>query len=163
MKYVILVSAMLALATLLTVAGCSGIGGSQATPVPTVPQTTIQTVAVSTTALPTATTSSLKPGSTDTLPSSTPVDINVEKAGTYATTIITNFNGGKGMGFVSKVDVKVTRADGTVVTGTLKPMMGQTLELEGTNGTDRVEVIVTMKTGNVYKVIDQQMPYKTRG
>jgi hypothetical protein len=41
--------------------------------------------------------------------------------------------------------------------------MGQTVVLEGTNGTDRVEVIVTMNTGNIYKVIDQQMPFKTRG
>jgi hypothetical protein len=44
----------------------------------------------------------------------------------------------------------------------LKPLKGETVELEGTQGTDRVEVIVTMNTGSAYKVIDQQMPYKTR-
>jgi hypothetical protein len=42
-------------------------------------------------------------------------------------------------------------------------MMGETIELEGTQGTDRVEVTTYMKSGNIYKIIDQQMPYKTRG
>lgn len=150
------------LVVLLVVAGCTG-GGGQANPAQTAAQTQVPTLAVSTTVLPTAAGSSTQPGPTQTLPPATPVSFSVEKGGTYSTTIITTFDGGKGMSAVSKVDVRVTRADGTVVTGVLKPLKGDTVELEGTRGTDRVEVIVTMNTGNVYTVIDQQMPYKTRG
>lgn len=155
---------VLVLAALLFAVGCSGIGGGQATPTPIAPPTPVQTLAVSATALPTTGGGgSTQPGSTQTLPPATPVSISVEKAGTYMTTIIAHFDGGKGMSAVSKVDVRVTRPDGSVVTGVLKPLKGETVELEGTNGTDRVEVIITMNTGNVYEVIDQQMPYKTRG
>ncbi len=157
-----LISVIAVLVALLVAAGCTG-GGGQTTPAPTAAPTEVQTLAVSTTVLPTAAGGSTQPGPTQTLPPATPVSFTVEKAGTYSTTIITTFDGGKGMSGVNKVDVRVTRADGTVVTGVLKPMKGETVELEGTKGTDRVEVIVTMNTGNVYTVIDQQMPYKTRG
>ena len=77
--------------------------------------------------------------------------------------MITHFDGGKGMSQVSRIDVKVTRPDGSVVTGIVKPEKGETLELEGTKGADRVEVTVTMKSGVSYKVYDQLVPYKTRG
>jgi len=138
-------------------------GGGQTTPAPTAQPTPVPTMAVSTTALQTNAGSSTEPGPTQTLPSATPVSFSVEKAGTYSKTIITTFDGGKGMGAVSRVDVRVTHPDGSVVTGVLKPLTGETLPLDGTEGTDRVEVIVTMNTGNVYKVIDKQMPFKTRG
>jgi hypothetical protein len=152
------------LAALVCAAGCAGIGGGQPTPVPTtVAVTPVPTTEVPTTPAPVQTTASLRPGPTETLPTSMPVDINVEKGGTYSTTIFFKFNGGKGQSFVSKVDVRVTRPDGTVVTGNLIPQVGQEVVLEGTKGDDRAEVIVTMKTGSVYKVIDQLMPYKTRG
>ncbi len=76
----------------------------------------------------------------------------------YSTTVITHFNGGKGLIFVSRMDVRVTHPDGTVLTGGLaKPGMGDTVEIPGTSGTDRVEVVVTMVSGDSYKVIDQQI------
>jgi hypothetical protein len=157
-----LVPVVAVLVAIVFAAGCTG-GGGQTTPAPTAAPTQLQTLAVSTTLLPTNAGSSTQPGPTQSLPAATPVSFSVEKGGTYSTTIITTFDGGKGMSGVSKVDVRVTRPDGTVVTGVLKPMKGETVELEGTRGTDRVEVIVTMNTGNVYTVIDQKMPYKTRG
>jgi len=151
----------LVLVILLFTAGCTSSAPQQ--PGSTQVATPIQTLAVSTTTLPTAGGGSAQPGPTDTLPSATPVSISVEKAGTYSTTIITTFDGGKGMSAVSKIDVRVTRSDGSVVTGMLKPIKGETIELEGTRGTDRVEVIILMNSGIQYKVVDQQMPYKTRG
>ena len=163
MNFRITVPVIVVLAALIFAAGCTLGGGGQPTPAPTAQPTPVPTMAVSTTALQTNAGSSTEPGPTQTLPSATPVSCSVEKAGTYSTTIITTFDGGKGMSAVSKVDVRVTRPDGSVVTGVLKPLKGETVELEGTKGTDRVEVIVTMNTGNVYKVIDQQMPFKTRG
>jgi hypothetical protein len=38
--------------------------------------------------------------------------------------------------------------------------MGDTVEIAGTSGTDRVEVIVAMASGEVFKVIDKQVAYK---
>jgi hypothetical protein len=164
MKFSAGIPAVLVLAALLFAAGCSSTGGGQATPAPTAPPTPVQTQAVLTTPLPTTGTGgSTQPGPTQTIPASEAVSISIEKAGTYSTTIIAHFDGGKGINFVSRIDVRVTRPDGSVVTGILKPMMGDTLEIEGTNGDDRIEVVVTMKSGNVYKVIDQIVPYKTRG
>jgi hypothetical protein len=150
----------LVLAAVLFIAGCtSSAPQAAATPVPT----PIGTMAVSTTPLPAASGGgSTEPGPTQTVPLATAVSISVEKAGTYSTTIITHFDGGKGMGLVHKIDVRVTHPDGSVVTGTMKNQNGESLELPGTNGTDRVEVIVTMMSGDVYKVIDQSMPFKTR-
>jgi hypothetical protein len=164
MKFRIIVPVIVVLAALIFAAGCTLGGSGKTTSTPTAQPTPVPTMAVSTTALQTNAGSSTVPGPTQTLPSTTPLSFSVEKAGTYSTTIITTFDGGKGMGAVTRVDVRVTRPDGSVVTGLLnKPIMGQTVVLEGTNGTDRVEVIVTMNTGNIYKVIDQQMPFKTRG
>jgi hypothetical protein len=162
MKFRLLIPVIVVLVAIIFAAGCTGSGG-QTTPPQTQPPTPVQKTSVSTTALPSTTGGSTQPGPTQTIPPATPVSISVEKAGTYSTTIITHFDGGKGMSAVSKVDVRVTRPDGSVVTGVLKPLRGETVELEGTQGTDRVEVIVTMNTGSMYKIIDQQMPYKTRG
>jgi len=68
------------------------------------------------------------------------------------------------MNFVSRIDVRVTHPDGSVVTDKMtKPVNGATLELAGTNGTDRVEVTAVMMSGEVYKIIDQQIQYKSRG
>ena len=152
----------LVLAALFAAAGCTGSAPQQpaATPV----ATPIPAQALSDTALPTQTAgASLKPQPTDTLPAQWPLSFNVEKSGTYSTTIITHFDGGKGLSAVSRIDVRVTRNDGSVVTGFIKPMKGETLEIEGTKGTDRVEVTVTMTSGSRYKVIDQGIPYKTHG
>lgn len=162
MKSRLIIPIMMVLAVLIFSAGCTG-GGGQATPAPTVLPTPIQTMVISTTTFPTNAGGSTQPGPTQTIPVGEAVSVSVEKAGTYSTTIIAHFDGGKGINFVSKIDVRVTRPDGSVVSGLLKPMMGETIELEGTQGTDRVEVTTYMKSGNIYKIIDQQMPYKTRG
>ncbi len=150
----------LTLIAAILAAGCTG---TKTTPVETTVATTVETTAIPTTeVVATTPAGSTEPGPTQTIPVNQEVSISVEKAGMYSTTIITAFNGGKGLNFVSRIDVKVTRPDGSVVTGSLQPVVGSTLELEGTPGTDRVEVTVFMKDGKVYKVIDQQMPYKTR-
>jgi sugar diacid utilization regulator len=82
----------------------------------------------------------------------------------YSTTIITHFDGGKGLMYILRMDVRVTHPDGTILTsGIDKPRMGDTVEIAGTSGTDRVEVMVTMASGATYKVVDQQMPYKSHG
>jgi hypothetical protein len=159
MNYRTLFSLALVLAVLLMVAGCSSppqpvvtpTPTPTATPVPTPPPTPVPTTKASTV-----------PGPTDTLPPQWPLSITVEKSGLYSTTIITHFDGGKGLMFVSRMDVRVTHPDGTVLTdGIAKPKMGDTVEIPGTSGTDRVEVMLTMANGQIYKVVDQQELYKS--
>jgi len=153
---------------LILAVACLSAGCTSTTPPPepvatTVPTTIETTIIPTTEVMSTPTASPLVPGPTETIPPVTAVSINVEKAGIYSTTIITHFDGGKGMSQVSRIDVRVTRPDGSVVTGIVKPEKGETLELEGTKGDDRVEVTVTMKSGVSYKVYDQLVPYKSRG
>jgi len=160
MQYRTIVSLLLAVALLLTAAGCLTPEPPAPTPAPTTVQTTKPTTVP--TAVPTTKASTI-PGPTETLPLQWPLSFTVEKSGMYSTTIITHFDGGKGLMYISRMDVRVTHPDGTVLTnGMAKPKMGDTVEVRGTNGTDRVEVLVTMANGGIYTVIDQQMPYKSR-
>jgi hypothetical protein len=156
-----MLSLTLILAVFLAVAGCSSPPEPVVTPTPTPVLTTEPTPPP--TPVPTTKASTI-PGPTDTLPQQWPLSFTVEKAGMYSTTVITHFDGGKGLMYVSRIDVRVTHPDGTVITGGLqKPKMGDTVELAGTSGKDRVEVRVTMVSGAVYKVIDQQVSYKSHG
>jgi nitrous oxide reductase accessory protein NosL len=159
MNYRIMFSLALVLAVLLAVAGCSSPDQPVVTPTPTPVPTTLPTTPP--TPVPTTIASTI-PGPTDTLPPQWPVSITVEKSGMYSTTIITHFDGGKGLIFVSRMDVRVTHPDGTVLRdGIAKPKMRDTVEIPGTSGTDRVEVMLTMANGESYKVTDQQMGYKS--
>jgi Double zinc ribbon len=71
------------------------------------------------------------------------------------------YMGGKGQRGVQDVFVRLTRSDGQVLTGTFKPeQVGSGVELQGTEKTDRVEVIVHYFTGDEYTVIDKVFEYK---
>ena len=155
--WTVLISALV-LAVLLVAAGCFEPEPPVITPAPT----TVPTIMPATPPTPVPTTkASTLPGPTDTLPPQWPLSFTVEKAGMYSTTIITHFDGGKGLMYVTRMDVRVTHPDGTVLTdGIVKPRMGDTVEIAGTSGTDRVEVIVAMASGETYKVIDRQVAYK---
>jgi hypothetical protein len=80
------------------------------------------------------------------------------------------FQGGKGLAATKKIDVKLTRVDGSVQTATVGTRKGDEVELQGTRGSgsergwaDRVEVWVTMNTGQTYKIIDVLREYRSRG
>lgn len=156
-----IISLSLVLCTIFFAAGCLSPEKPEPTPTPTAVPT------IKTTTMPASvptTKASTIPGPTDTLPPQWPLSFTVEKAGTYSTTIITHFDGGKGLMYITRMDVRVTHPDGIILTNGLeKPKMGDTVEVAGTSGTDRVEVLVTMANGGVYKVIDQQMIYKSKG
>jgi len=112
---------------------------------------------------------SLVTSPTDAMPDYSVVSVTVgEKE--YTGTIPVTFDGGKGMSAATKVDVKLTRADGTVQTATIGTKKGDEVELSGTRGSgsergqaDRVEVWVTMNTGQKYKVADVLREYRSRG
>jgi len=106
---------------------------------------------------------------TDAMPDYTMVSVTVgEKE--YTGTIPVTFDGGKGMSAATKVEVKLTRADGSVQTASIGTKKGDEVELSGTRGSgsergqaDRVEVWVTMNTGQKYKVADVLREYRSRG
>ena len=159
MNYRIILIPALLVAVLLSVAGCSS-PEQPVTPMPT-PVPTPEPTALPT-PVPT-TQASTEPGPVDTLPSEWDISVTVEKGGMYSRTIITKFDGGKGHLYASRMDVRVTYPDGTVKTdGILKPKVGDSVEILGSTGTDRVEVMMLMASGTSYKIIDQQMPYRSK-
>jgi hypothetical protein len=165
MENKITLCALVITVALLMTAGCTLLSPPpEPTPVPTPVPTTIRTTVPTPVPTPTATpTASTKPGPTDEIPAQWPLSISVEKAGTYSMTIITAFNGGKGAGSVLLLTSTVTTPEGVVITKSIeKPKVGDVIEIEGTKGADRLEVTVLMNSGTSYKIIDQQMPYKTR-
>jgi hypothetical protein len=156
---IILIPALV-LAVLLAAAGCLSSPEPVITPMPTIVQTTL----LSTPPTPVPTTkASTEPGPVDTLPSEWDLSVTVEKGGMYTRTIIARFDGGKGLNYATRMDVRVTYPDGTVKTdGITKPKMGDAVEILGSTGTDRVEVIMQMASGKSYKIIDRQMPYRNK-
>lgn len=160
MDFRTIIAPFLALAILLAAAGCSSSEKPVVTPNPATipaPEPTLLPTPVPTTP------ASTEPGPVDTLPPGWDLSVTVEKGGMYTRTIIVRFDGGKGLMYASRMDVRVTFPDGTVKTDSItKPKMGDTIEILGSTGTDRVEVLMLMASGDTYRIIDQQMPYRNK-
>jgi hypothetical protein len=103
------------------------------------------------------------PEPVQTLPPEYRVEITVSEKEYYDTTIPVIFAGGEGQISVSKIDISLVTSDGLVETTTLEPRKGTQALLQGTRGTDRIRVWVTLNTGMRYLVIDRTVPYRTRG
>jgi hypothetical protein len=159
-----IISVFLVLLLLLISAGCTQTTTPPATPAPT-PVETIASEVPS--ALPT--TLSLTPGPTQTLPDMWSLDVQVEGNGEAINPqIITTIRGGKGLNFILNVDVKVTRADGKVETGSITRQttyrVGDSVSLPVTSqmgNVNRVEVWATDPQGNQVKIFDNYMPFRT--
>jgi len=75
-------------------------------------------------------------------------------------TITVTYNGGKGLGMTTRMDVTVIRSDGVVENGSREdPVMGSSITLMGTTGNDRVIVAVTMTSGDQYTIVDKYYPF----
>jgi hypothetical protein len=117
----------------------------------------------------TATGGSLVISPTEMIPEYTAVTVDVGEKD-YLGVIPVIFQGGLGQVNVKQVDVKLTRTDGTTQFATLGTKKGDTIELEGTRGSgsltgqaDRVEVWVSLNSGERYKIVDKLVLYRTRG
>jgi hypothetical protein len=71
------------------------------------------------------------------------------------------YNGGKGEIYVQNIFMKVTLSNGKVIEqymndGNRRPRRGDELVIEGTRGTDQVQVFVT-SAGRTYKVRDEPL------
>ena len=103
------------------------------------------------------------PGPTVTMPSGQSVTVQVNEKDTSYATITVIFSGGEGQIATKDILVRVTRADGEVIIEHLPVEKGAELIIQGTKDTDRIEVYATLNTGVTYKIIDQLLPYRTRG
>lgn len=108
---------------------------------------------------PTATPTPLRAGAlipqpTQTIPSGQKLYFQVQKSPITAKILVT-FAGSAGHGSIKSADVKVTHSDGSVATGMIQPLKGITeIILDGSKGTDRVEIIALMSDGTMYRVYD---------
>jgi hypothetical protein len=161
-KTLVIISALVLCAVLALAAGCTQPASPPVTPTQTVVQTT---AALTLTSTPTP--ESLTPGPTQTLPENWNIEIEVKSNGeSINPLIITTFRGGKGLNFIQQIDVKVTRSDGKVETGSItKPLfVGKTLELASTTAPgykDRAEVWATTPQGDKVKIFDDYIPFRT--
>ncbi len=139
------------MATFLLVAGCTQTPTTPATPTPTVPVTVPTTAPATPTAAPTL-------GYIEgPIPTQYEVSVQVDRNTIVTPPIITaTFRGGKGINFVSSIQVVVTRSDGQVIEKTMqKPQVNDKVEIEGTRGKDQVQVFANLVNGNRYKITDQ--------
>lgn len=159
MKFALIPAVIVGLVLCALSAGCTSPTQAEIKPLET-PPTPVPTV-ISTTTISTVVAT---PVQVDTLPAEQYVDLQLSKERPdYTLHLI--YNGGKGEGNVVNVLMKATLSDGTVIEkymndGQRKPRRGDELIIQGTRGSDRVEVFVT-SAGRTYKVLDQPMSTHT--
>ena len=104
----------------------------------------------------------LSPGPTQTLPGESQLFVQAEKNAITAEVPV-RFEGGTAMGTVMNNRVILTRSDGTVTEGKLDFSRRQSeVVLQGTRGTDRLQVIVTLHSGSTFTIVDKLIPYPER-
>jgi hypothetical protein len=136
-------------------AGCTSPTQAEIKPVDTHAPTTLPTTSTTSVATVVST-----PVAVDTLPAEQFVDLQLTKERPDFSLHLL-YNGGKGEIFVQNILMKVTRSDGQVLEaylndGQRKPRRGDELVIQGSRGSDRVEVFVT-SAGKTYKMIDKPM------
>jgi hypothetical protein len=164
-KIIPIVGTLMLCIVLVLAAGCTQPATPVATPTPTVVATTQVTSAPT----PVPTTVSSKPEPTQTLPDKWSLDVQVAGNGEAINPqITTTIRGGKGMNFILAVDVKVTRPDGKVETGTIPRQttfrVGDSVSLPITSemgNVNRVEVWATNPQGEKVKIFDDYVPFRT--
>jgi len=104
----------------------------------------------------------LTAGPTQTMPVGTELFIQDDKS-SIDVEVNVRFTGGPGQGLVKDNRVILTRSDGTVTEGKLDfSQRLSEVSLQGSRGTDRLQVIVTMYSGVTYTIVDKLMPYRVR-
>jgi hypothetical protein len=165
MKIKAIILLLLTLFVLLLAAGCTQAPAqTPATVTPTVPLT-VPTPQV-TTAPTKIVVPTLTPGVVQTLPEEYAVEVQVASNGNPVDPkIITTFRGGRGINFITLVEVVNNRGDGTTETAIKsRPNVGDTLELASSGGdNDRISVYVTISNGQRYLIFDQAVTLKQRG
>ena len=148
---------LIMLVIVITLVALVAFGGFTHTEQP-LPATPAPTTAIATPAPPPAVTTAT-PEPLRTLPPEQVVDLQLNKDRTFSD-ITLHYNGGRGLLFVQKIMMRVTRSDGTTEEQYMrdgkKPQQGDEIIIRGTRGSDRCEVYVT-SAGTVYKVRDESL------
>ncbi|MGC9435346.1 MAG: hypothetical protein ACP5C4_04565 [Methanomicrobiales archaeon] len=150
MRYRGIAAAIILIAVMAAIAGCAGTPEESPAPTPTA-----QTPAPTVTA-----TADLSPGPTQTMPPGSEVEVTISRD-PIQPTITATFAGGAGQSRVTDVLVRVTRSDGQVITEHLENNLDSSVTIEGTRGSDRVEVTVSLTTGNSYTIYDKVLTFKS--
>ncbi|MDV2480601.1 hypothetical protein F8E02_00985 [Methanoculleus sp. Wushi-C6] len=131
---------------------CAACTGTSETPGPSA----TQTPTVTATPVP-ATPASLTPGPTQTAPPGKEVEFQItENYPSRVTSDLTiTFVGGAGQSYVTGIDLRVTKANGEVVTSPMQPITREEFTVNNAKGENRVEITVAFVTGGSYKVVDR--------
>jgi len=99
---------------------------------------------------------------TQRLPVNLEVVYQVERSPVTGIVTVT-FSGGSGLNGIASTLITVTRSDGQIMTKSWKPArIGDSVTVQGTTMTDRVEVITNFYNGDSYRCFDQVFEYKKR-
>ncbi len=102
------------------------------------------------------------------MPGDKSVAISVDRSAVNPNITIT-FRGGAGINFVATMDTVLTRSDGVVMQDSLpRPRVNDQITMIGSKEVsemraDRLQVFITLVTGDKYLIYDQTLPYKSRG
>jgi hypothetical protein len=161
MQFSMKIPALIFLCVAIAMAGCTG---SQTSPAATTPGSGIPATTVGS-GVPVGTLTTVP---TDVLPGFNMVTVDVGEKD-YLGIIPVTFQGGSGMNSIKKVEIKLTRADGSTQTATVGTKKGDEVELQGTRGSgsergqvDRIEVWVTTNQAQTYRIVDVLREYRTR-
>ncbi len=117
------------------------------------------TITPALTATPAPASRALVPLPTQLLPSGQKIYFYVQK-NPVTSKISVIFTGSAGAGSIVSAEIKVTHPDGSVATGIILPLKGVAEQsLDGSNKTDRVEIIAKMSSGGTYRVYDELVPF----
>ena len=161
MQFSMKISALIILCGAMALAGCTGSQTSTGTLTPGsgLPATTGGS------GVPVGTLTTVP---TDVLPGFNMVTVDVGEKD-YLGIIPVTFQGGSGMNSIKKVEIKLTRADGSTQTAMVGTKKGDEVELQGTRGAgsergqvDRIEVWVTTNQAQTYRIVDVLREYRSR-
>jgi hypothetical protein len=93
-------------------------------------------------------------GPVTTPPNSLSVSVDVKKDPIYRV-ITGTFRGGHGQSLISRIDMHAVLGTGEAVTKQIAGNIGATAEIQGSDGTDRVQVVVYFKNGTSYKIFEK--------
>jgi len=96
----------------------------------------------------------LYPGPVTQPPNSLSVSVDVMKEPIYRV-ITGTFRGGHGQFLVSRIEMRAVLGSGESVTRLIPNDIGAIGEIQGSDGIDRVQVVVAFKNGEVYKILEK--------
>ena len=105
---------------------------------------------------------SLNPTPTDKMPENLSFDVDAEKDPLDgAVTVISR--GGAGLYMANNLNVKIYLSTGKIIERNIPPdVNSEAVFTEGTKGTDRVVVVVSLDNGESYKIFDELLEYRKR-